>query len=75
MRIEGSWFRVDVCQRDLPPPASEQCVLIDKTWRMVYVKTPEATLRASVGDWLVRSVKGEVYPVRQAVFDRTYEPV
>lgn len=74
-QIESRWFRRDVCQRDLPAPANEQCVTIDKTWRMVYVKTIEGTMRASVGDWLVRGIKGEVYPVKKAIFAKTYEPL
>jgi hypothetical protein len=74
-QVEARWFRHDVCQRELPAPAGEQCVMIDKTWRMVYVKTPEGTMRASVGDWLVRGVKGEVYPVKGVIFARTFEPV
>lgn len=73
-QIESAWFRQDVCQRDLPAPANEQCVTIDKVWRMVYVRTAEGTLRAGVGDWLACRVKGQVYPVKKAVFAKTYEP-
>jgi len=73
-QIESSWFREDVRACDLPAPAGEQCVTIDRTWRMVYVRTPEGTMRAGVGDWLVRGIKGEVYPVKASVFKKCYEP-
>jgi hypothetical protein len=33
------------------------------------------TLRADVTDWIIRGVKGDVYPCRDEVFAETYEPV
>jgi hypothetical protein len=36
--------------------------------------TLEGTMRADVGDWVVRGVKGEVYPVKPDIFEKTYEP-
>ena len=39
------------------------------------VRTLEGTMRAEVGDWLIRGVKGEVYPCKNDIFEATYEPV
>ncbi len=36
--------------------------------------TLEGPLNAQVGDWIVRGVKGELYPVKPEVFEATYEP-
>ena len=37
--------------------------------------TLEGTMRADVGDWIIRGVKGEFYPVKPDIFEATYEPV
>lgn len=29
----------------------------------LYIATEEGTMRAEIGDWIIRGVKGEVYPV------------
>lgn len=29
---------------------------------------------ASVGDWIVRGIQGEFYPVKPDIFDATYDP-
>lgn len=39
------------------------------------IKTLEGTMVCSKGDWLVKGVKGEFYPVRHDIFEQTYEPV
>jgi hypothetical protein len=38
------------------------------------ITTLEGVMRAEVGDWVVRGVAGEFYPVRADIFDATYEP-
>jgi hypothetical protein len=39
------------------------------------IKTFEGTMMARTGDWIIRGVKGEVYPCRPDIFDETYEAV
>jgi len=39
------------------------------------VWTPEGTMEARPGDYIVRGVAGEVYPVKREIFEATYEPV
>jgi hypothetical protein len=39
----------------------------------LYVATLEGTMRASVGDWIIRGVKGELYPCKPDIFAATYE--
>lgn len=41
----------------------------------VVIHTLEGDMRAEVGDWIVRGVKGEFYPCKPGIFDATYEPV
>ena len=37
------------------------------------IPTLEGTMRAMPGDWLIRGVKGEVYPCKPDIFEATYE--
>lgn len=39
------------------------------------VATLEGPLRAAPGDWIIRGVKGELYPCKSDIFEATYEPV
>ena len=39
------------------------------------IVTLEGKMRVGPGDWVVRGVKGEYYPVKPDIFDQTYEPV
>lgn len=41
----------------------------------VIVKTFEGEHRGEFGDWLLRGVKGELYPCKPDIFEMTYEPV
>jgi len=38
------------------------------------IKTLEGEMRASPGDWIIRGVKGELYPCKPDIFEATYEP-
>lgn len=39
-----------------------------------HVKTLEGTMNAMPGDWIIRGVKGELYPINGDIFAETYEP-
>ena len=38
------------------------------------IQTLEGTMRADAGDWIIRGVKGELYPCKPDIFEATYEP-
>jgi len=38
------------------------------------IKTLEGTMTADKGDWIIRGVKGELYPCKPDIFAATYEP-
>lgn len=38
------------------------------------IETIEGTHRADLGDWIVRGIQGELYPVKPDIFALTYEP-
>lgn len=52
----------DTVEQDLGDPA-------------LLIATLEGTMRAEVGDWIIRGVKGELYPCKPDIFAATYEPV
>jgi hypothetical protein len=41
----------------------------------ILIETLEGIMRADLGDWIVKGVQGEFYPVKPNIFDTTYEPV
>lgn len=38
------------------------------------IYTLEGKMLANVGDWIIRGVKGEMYPCKDEIFRMTYEP-
>lgn len=51
---------------------------IENDWladESIYIPTLEGVMRADVGDWIIKGVKGEVYPCKPDVFAATYEAV
>jgi hypothetical protein len=39
------------------------------------IPTLEGDHTARVGDWIIKGVKGELYPCKPDIFEMTYEPV
>ena len=39
------------------------------------ISTLEGQMRADNGDWIIRGVKGEFYPIKNEIFKETYEIV
>lgn len=39
------------------------------------IETLEGDMRADVGDWIIKGIKGEFYPCKPDIFEATYEAV
>lgn len=39
------------------------------------IHTPEGVMEAKPGDWVIRGIKGELYPCKPDIFAATYEEV
>ena len=39
------------------------------------IKTLEGNMRANVGDYIIKGVRGEFYPCREDIFNETYEKI
>lgn len=50
---------------------------VDGRWRdgpdYALIHTLEGTMRAEKGDWIIRGVKGELYPCKPDIFAETYD--
>lgn len=78
---------VVICAWQVPPddgnptsdvPAWVMDAVIKRTVQMTpgggaSIDTLEGTMRANVGDWIIRGVKGELYPIKDDIFRATYE--
>ncbi len=41
----------------------------------IRIRTLEGDMRADLGDWIIKGVKGEFYPCKPDIFAATYDPV
>lgn len=44
------------------------------TFGTVTIRTLEGDMTGVVGEWIIRGVKGELYPCKPDIFAATYEP-
>ena len=44
-------------------------------YNQILIYTKEGTMQASVGDWIIKGIKGEFYPCKPDIFEATYEAV
>lgn len=65
------WLRE---RRDIDPP-TPRAVWVALTEKCLYIQTLEGTHRARPTNWIVKGVKDEIYPVRDDIFEQTYEEV
>jgi hypothetical protein len=57
-----------------PNPEHIQGVVYDPRVRCAFIGTLEGVMRADLGDWIIRGVKGELYPCKPDIFEATYDP-
>lgn len=41
----------------------------------IFIVTLEGEMKAKVGDWIIKGIKGEFYPCKADIFEATYERV
>ena len=54
---------------------SDAAVIESPTGESLEIKTLEGIMTATVGDWIIKGIKGEFYPIKNDIFEATYEPV
>lgn len=69
----------DTETRQLPPPwlvegfANRTVTVFDDG--TLEIPTKEGKMKADIGDWIIRGVKGELYPCKPDIFEMTYDKV
>lgn len=53
----------------------EGCAEWKMTLNFLLVHTLEGTMRADIGDYIVKGVDGEFYPCKASIFEKTYEEI
>jgi len=56
-----------------PNPHHISGVVYDPIQRCVFIDTLEGKMRGNIGDWIIRGVKGELYPCKPDIFAASYE--
>jgi hypothetical protein len=64
--IDPQWFYEDIA-------AGANRTVEHRSGPYMLIPTRAGTLRADLTDWIIRGVKGDVYPCRVDVFAATYE--
>lgn len=41
----------------------------------MFIPTLEGTMRAAPGDWIITGLRGEQYPCKPEIFEKSYRPV
>jgi hypothetical protein len=62
----GSAKEMEVLLGDSNWQYYQKCILID---------TLKGSMTASIGDWIIKGIKGEFYPCKPDIFEATYELV
>lgn len=69
-------YRCEICDGQGPdhPVECHEIWHYDDKQHGLKIFTMEGPLMATVGDWIIKGVKGEVYPCKPDIFVMTYEP-
>jgi len=43
--------------------------------KTLQIQTLEGEMTAQVGDWIIKGVQGEFYPIKEDIFEATYDKV
>jgi len=70
--IEAFCYRAGELDGRVVNEASEGRVRLTEAGTML-IQTLEGTMEARPGDWIIRGVKGELYPCKPDIFAATYE--
>ena len=55
--------------------ADQDKTIVDCMTHQLVIFTLEGEMRANDLDWIIRGIKGELYPCKPDIFAETYEPV
>ena len=68
LKSDDSWVRLYVDELHLISQYAGEVLYIE-------IDTLEGTMRANLGDFIIKGVQGEFYPCKPDIFEQTYEKV
>lgn len=54
---------------------TENDILLSYLGKECEIKTLEGIMKANTGDYIIKGVKGEIYPCKSDIFEMTYEKI
>lgn len=67
------WFCDEITKNNI---TTHERYHVNGHWeRFCEIKTLEGVMRGEIGDYIIRGVKGEIYPCKPDIFEATYEPL
>jgi hypothetical protein len=51
------------------------CKVAEATLFDITIKTLEGNMKAEIGDYIIKGIKGEFYPCKADIFEETYDQV
>lgn len=69
--VSEEWFWDSVARNDIIIHNFDRLSTSNQAW--CEIKTLEGTMVAKAGDYIIRGVKGEIYPCKADIFEETYE--
>jgi len=73
-QITKEWFTKDH-PNPLHPVSKDREIIIDPISQHVQIHTLEGVMIGNIGDYIIKGVKGELYPCKPDIFKLTYEAV
>ena len=71
--LSPAWFAEEIITE--PKVVGDSIQMVQRRGSpVIQVPTLEGVMTARIGDWIIRGVKGEVYPCKPDIFEATYEP-
>jgi hypothetical protein len=66
---------VSICDNYIMHVNERMYIVVRKDSHELYIRTLEGEMHASLGDWIITGVQGEIYPCKPDIFEQTYERV
>ena len=76
-KCNASIYEVIQFISDKPIPRNLEKEKYDEVFNQggIIIHTLEGDMKASFGDYIIKGVNGEIYPCKENIFIKTYEPV
>jgi hypothetical protein len=68
------WYAMPQWVRDAYEGRNDAVRTLVFTQEGIHISTLEGVMLGAPGDWLIKGVKGELYPCKPEIFAATYEP-